>query len=103
MLVYAEGFFCAHMILHPKTMLMELIGWLCGRIGPYQPCDSSIGSMWYMLILPTDAHKGGNLSCIGHGITGVSELHEVENIVYEFICIRKYPIPCRNHVNSTNQ
>ena len=94
MLVDAEGFFCVHMILHPKTMSMELIGWLRGRIGPYQPCDSSIGSVGYVLFLPTDAHKGGNLSCIGRGITGVSELHEVENIVYEFICIRESQIPC---------
>ena len=53
------------MIPHPNTMSMELIGWLWGRIGTYQPCDSSIGSIWYMLILPTDAHKGGNLSYIG--------------------------------------
>ena len=103
MLVYAEGFFCAQMILHPITMSMKCIGWLRGRIGSYQLCDSSIGSMGYVLILPTDAHKGGNLSCIGHGITGVSELHKVVNIVYEFICIREYPIPCRNHVNATNQ
>ena len=103
MLGYAEGFFCACMILHPNAMSMEGIRWLRGRIGPYQPCDSSIGSMGYVLILPTDAHKGGNLSCIGHGITGVSELHKVENILYEFICIKEYPIPSRNHVNATNQ
>ena len=84
-------------------MSMGLIGWLLGSVGPYQPCDSSIGSMWYVLIIQTDAHKGGNLSYSGHGITGVSELYEVKNIVHEFICIRKYPIPCRNHINSTNQ
>ena len=91
------------MILHPNSKSMELIGWLWGRIGPYEPCDSSIGSVGYMLILPTDAHKGCNLSCIGHGTTGVSELYGVENIVYDFICIKDYPIPCRNRVNSTNQ
>ena len=84
-------------------MSIEHIGWLRGRIGPYQPCDSSIGSMGYVLILPTDAHKGGNLSFIGHGITGVSELYDIENIVYEIICISKYQIPCRKHVNSSNQ
>ena len=91
------------MIPHPYAMSMELIGWLWGRIGPYQPCDSSIGSLWYVLIIPTDAHKGSNLSYNGHGITGVSELYEVKIIVYEFICIREYPIPYRNHVNATNQ